>query len=83
MTRNFLKIIPLLVLFLLGTAVWGKGGSEPVTEPEAEPEAAAMAAGGGYNEVPILADRVASGELPPVEERLPIKPKVGAVAKPK
>ncbi len=29
-----------------------------------------------YNEAPMLAERVASGELPPVEERLPYEPKV-------
>jgi ABC-type transport system substrate-binding protein len=30
--------------------------------------------GGSYNEAPILADRVAAGELPPVDERLPDNP---------
>jgi peptide/nickel transport system substrate-binding protein len=29
-----------------------------------------------YNEAPMLAERVAAGELPPVEERLPANPKV-------
>lgn len=29
-----------------------------------------------YNEAPLLAERVASGELPPVEERLPVNPRV-------
>jgi hypothetical protein len=29
-----------------------------------------------YNEAPILAERVAAGELPPVEERLPAEPLV-------
>lgn len=29
-----------------------------------------------YNESPILAERVASGDLPPVEERLPVNPDV-------
>ncbi|MEM7029827.1 MAG: ABC transporter substrate-binding protein [Chloroflexota bacterium] len=29
---------------------------------------------GEYNEVPFLADRVASGELPPIDERLPVNP---------
>src|SRR5215204_2407919 len=29
-----------------------------------------------YNEAPMLAERVASGELPPVEERLPANPMV-------
>jgi peptide/nickel transport system substrate-binding protein len=30
----------------------------------------------GYGEAPMLADRVAAGELPPVEERLPVAPEV-------
>lgn len=29
-----------------------------------------------YNEAPMLAERVAAGELPPVEERLPVNPEV-------
>ena len=32
-----------------------------------------------YKEAPMLAARVAAGELPPVEERLPLEPKVRAV----
>lgn len=35
---------------------------------------AATAAASGYQEAPVLADRVAAGELPPVEERLPDNP---------
>lgn len=34
------------------------------------------AQGGEYNEAPMLAERVAAGELPPVEERLPANPRV-------
>jgi peptide/nickel transport system substrate-binding protein len=33
-----------------------------------------MAEDGAYGESPMLAERVAAGELPPVEERLPIQP---------
>ena len=38
--------------------------------------ACAGAAGSSYVEVPSLAERVASGELPPVEHRLPARPSV-------
>ena len=38
--------------------------------------AAAMASTGKYSEAPELAARVAAGELPPVEERLPLEPRV-------
>ncbi len=34
------------------------------------------AQGPGYNEAPMLAERVAAGELPPVEDRLPTEPLV-------
>ena len=33
-----------------------------------------MADDGAYGESPLLAERVAAGELPPVEERLPVEP---------
>ena len=45
------------------------------TEPAAEEEAAAPEAGGGL-ESPMLAERVAAGELPALEERLPSEPLV-------
>ena len=55
----------------LGTA-WAAG-----TEESAAGETTAMAAmSGAYNEAPMLAARVATGELPPVEERLPPEPVV-------
>ena len=55
----------------LGTA-WAAG-----TEESAAGETTAMAAmSGAYNEAPMLAARVAAGELPPVEERLPPEPVV-------
>ncbi|NLD72800.1 MAG: hypothetical protein GX649_08800, partial [Chloroflexi bacterium] len=52
---------------------------EPTTAPAGAPaEPAAPAAPGEtpsrYNEAPMLADQVAAGELPPVEERLPENP---------
>lgn len=43
------------------------------TSTEAEAEAAAPSA---YSEAPMLAERVASGDLPPVEERLPQNPMI-------
>ena len=42
---------------------------EPAAE-EAMPE-------GKYNESPMLAAMVAAGELPPVDERVPVNPRVG------
>jgi peptide/nickel transport system substrate-binding protein len=37
---------------------------------------APVEAQGPYNEAPMLAEMVAAGELPPVEERLPVNPRV-------
>ena len=37
-------------------------------------------ASGTYNEAPMLAKMVANGELPPVDERLPVEPMVLEVA---
>ncbi|MGI6209851.1 MAG: ABC transporter substrate-binding protein [Anaerolineae bacterium] len=55
--------------------------AEPTTPPEAtaapaepSPTSAAEAAPSRYNEAPMLAERVAAGELPPVDERLPVEP---------
>ena len=55
------------------------GGAEPEAAADA-PAAAEPAAESGsmskYNESPLLAERVAAGELPPVDERLPANPVV-------
>ncbi len=50
----------------------------PAAEAEA-PAAAEPAADTMYNEAPILAERVAAGELPNVDERLPAEPLVQEV----
>jgi peptide/nickel transport system substrate-binding protein len=56
----------------------------PVPEPTAVPEATPVPEAppepvSAYNEAPMLADLVASGELPPVDERLPLNPRVTPV----
>ncbi|NLD72927.1 MAG: hypothetical protein GX649_09460, partial [Chloroflexi bacterium] len=45
-------------------------------QPPAAPPAAEPAAPGRYTEAPALADKVTAGELPPVDERLPVEPLV-------
>ncbi|MGI6209818.1 MAG: ABC transporter substrate-binding protein, partial [Anaerolineae bacterium] len=60
--------------------------AEPTTAPEATaaPSEATPTTGAAkpsrYNEAPMLAERVAAGELPPVDERLPVEPLVQEVA---
>lgn len=55
----------LLVAAVTATTAWANGGQEA--------EAAAPGAGDAM-EAPMLAERVAAGELPPLEERLPDEP---------
>ena len=55
------------------------GEPAPTTPPAAEPQqptepTAPGAEGARYNEAPQLAEMVAAGDLPPVEERLPLNP---------
>lgn len=83
-----LKILALLAVLALLLAACGGGGSAPAdTEAadEAAPAAAeeadtdaaaedAPAAAEGGLEAPMLAEMVAAGELPPLEERLPAEP---------
>jgi peptide/nickel transport system substrate-binding protein len=56
------------------------GGGAPAALPPADQPAAPAQAGAAVDtdqkEAPMLAERVASGELPPLEERLPANPKV-------
>ena len=61
--RNFLKTMA------SGTAAAVAASAVPLV-------AAAPAKQGMYAEAPMLADLVAAGELPPVEERLPVNPRV-------
>jgi len=68
MSKKILTL--LLILLVTGLMTWAAGGKE---EAEIEAPAAKI---GEYGEAPMLAKMVASGELPPVEERLPKNPKV-------
>ena len=74
MTRKLIKYLPLLLLLIVSMAVWAKGGGAEEPTPE-EPEPMEMeeaaAPEGKYKEAPMLTERVARGELPPVDERLP------------
>lgn len=56
----------------IATQATGGEAADP-TETVASPEGESVST---YNEAPILAELVASGELPPVEERLPLEPMV-------
>ena len=65
-----------LILALVMTSCGGDAAPAPTTEvlepPAAEPDAEMPA--GKYSEAPMLAEMVAAGDLPPVDERLPAVP---------
>jgi peptide/nickel transport system substrate-binding protein len=46
---------------------------EGIVAEEATPTPAVMEEGSAFNEAPMLAEMVAAGDLPPVEERLPVE----------
>ncbi|MBX3010048.1 MAG: ABC transporter substrate-binding protein [Caldilineaceae bacterium] len=74
--------ILLVAVLLLLAACGGPSTSAPAapapaaTEATPESEAAAPAADLSQLEAPLLAEKVAAGELPPLEERLPVNPLV-------
>ncbi|MEM7532380.1 MAG: ABC transporter substrate-binding protein [Chloroflexota bacterium] len=57
------------------TAESTDAGSDDAAD-DASDDAAADAGDGQYGEAPILADMVAAGDLPPIDERLPLSPYV-------
>ena len=68
-------VFMIVALLVLGGGLAVAGGQEDASAASAAPTAAASGAG-GYLEAPMLAERVAAGELPPVNERLPENPLV-------
>ena len=67
------RLMPALLgaALLIGTSAWASGTDEGTAG-----SGAAMAGDGQYQEAPMLAAMVAAGDLPPLEDRLPIEPKV-------
>ncbi len=84
--REFLRLSALATAGVV-TVACGASGEPAPSAPEAAattaPASEAAAPAGPpsqYNEAPMLADLVAAGELPPVDERLPSNPLVMPVA---
>lgn len=72
----------LLLLLFVGCTSADAPAAEPVDNDEAAPASqpeAESSGDGAYHEAPMLAERVEAGELPPVEERLPVDPLVQEV----
>ena len=69
------RSVAFLLFLLPAIALMAAGGSEEGTEASAGAAATAMPET-RFSEAPMLAALVAAGELPPVDERLPIEPAV-------
>jgi len=78
--REFLRLSTTLAVgsLLAACAPQPAEPAVPVEEPPVAPEVpvAPPEAPSRYSEAPMLAERVARGELPPVEERLPQEPQI-------
>ncbi|NLD43884.1 MAG: twin-arginine translocation signal domain-containing protein [Chloroflexi bacterium] len=77
--RDFLRVSALVGAGTVAAACGGTPVSpaEPTSPPAAAPEAPTAEPAEApirFNEAPMLAEQVAKGELPPVEERLPDNP---------
>ena len=74
---KFLQLMLVAGLAILLLAACGQAEA-PVPEPadSAQTEPAPPDSEGGFNEAPMLAEQVAAGTLPPVDERLPVEPLV-------
>ncbi len=73
MTRLCVRMGMVALGMALALTAWAGGETE---EGSAGTAAAAAASSGAYGEAPVLAQMVAAGDLPPVEERLPDNPMV-------
>ncbi|MDE0629983.1 MAG: ABC transporter substrate-binding protein [Caldilineaceae bacterium] len=80
--REFMRVSAFTAAGVVVVACGADGGppsEEAAAADEAPAEEAAAepaAAPSKYNEAPMLAEMVANGELPPVDERLPVEPLV-------
>ncbi len=77
--RDFLRLSALTTTGAILVACGAGDSAAPAEAPAAEAPAAASeaaASSGMYNEAPMLAEMVAAGTLPPVDERLPMNPRV-------
>lgn len=78
-TRRFslyICTLAVLGLVLTGCGATPDGGDTPAVPAEGDDSSAEVAMDGTFKEAPSLAEKVASGDLPPVDERLPNEPAV-------
>ena len=84
--REFIRVSAVTAAGAVAVACGASGEPEPMEEapadaPAAESSDSAPATPASqYSEAPMLAEMVAAGDLPPVDERLPVDPMVMPVA---
>ncbi len=83
--REFMRVSAVTAAGAVAVACGASGEPEPMEEAPADTaadssEAAPATPASQYSEAPMLAEMVASGDLPPVDERLPVNPMVMPVA---
>jgi hypothetical protein len=71
MIKKLSKLLLLALFLAAGMTAWSGGGQEPT---EGESKVITGVPETKYNESPTLAEKVASGALPNVDERLPDQP---------
>ncbi len=79
MYRKTLALALIILLLCAGLATGQTINDKTYPQQYASPQDYEMSSGvaiGSYQEAPLLAERVAAGELPPVAERLPMQPVV-------
>ena len=82
--REFMRVSGVAAAGAVAVACGAGGEPEPMQEAapadDSAAEAAPAASSSQYSEAPMLADMVAAGDLPPVDERLPVNPMVMPVS---
>ena len=82
--REFMRVSGVAAAGAVVVACGAGGEPEPMQEAapadDSAAEAAPAASSSQYSEAPMLADMVAAGDLPPVDERLPVNPMVMPVS---
>ncbi|MYC97443.1 MAG: ABC transporter substrate-binding protein [Caldilineaceae bacterium SB0661_bin_32] len=85
--REFMRVSGVAAAGAVAVACGASGEPEPMEEAAPADDSAAessedapAAPTSQYSEAPMLADMVAAGDLPPVDERLPVNPMVMPVA---
>ena len=64
---KYVRLLAALTLLVVGTTAWSQWAMDPTGRQK-------YAVPATFKESPLLAARVAAGELPPIEDRIPAEP---------